>query len=256
MIAHVELGRTIRMSRYMYSSDTTILIQGSDHRAPVTSVAEHIKNPKLADLIQRFLYHQLSSDSRLDSNASSSEASSLSGRLPTFNGKMFLHSSASSIFFAPSDPSGIHGFSREQIQSSWSWWGGSPRQDVVLVNTGDGGNNELPMSGYSAARVLLFFSFKYSGQHFPVALVWWYTLSDDTGRRDEATGMWLVEREYRNEEPFLAVVHVDSIFRAVHLLPFFGRERVPQGFSHSDTLDTYAMFYVNRFADHHSFEIL
>lgn len=89
-----------------------------------------------------------------------------------------------------------------------------------------------------------------------MALVWWYTLSDDTGRRDEATGMWLVEREYRNEEPLLAVVHVDSIFRAVHLLPFFGRERVPQGFSHSNTLDMYAMFYVNRFADHHSFEIL
>lgn len=148
MIAHVELGRTIH------------------HRAPVTSVAEDIKNPKLADLIQRFLYHQLLSDSRLDSNASSSEASSLSRRLPTFNGKMFLHSSASSIFFAPSDPSGIHGFRREQIRSSWSWWGGSPRQDVVLVNTGDGGNNELPMSGYSTARVLLFFFLQVLWQTF------------------------------------------------------------------------------------------
>jgi hypothetical protein len=138
----------------------------------------------------------------------------------------------------------------------WSWRGGPSRQDVVLVDTGDGGNKELPMSGFTVARVLLFFSFQYAGENFSMALVWWYTLSDDTGRRDEATGMWLVEREYRGEEPYLAVVHVDTIFRAVHLLPFFGQEHVPQRFSHSDTLDSYAMFYVNKYADHHSFEIL
>ncbi len=56
---------------------------------------------------------------------------------------------------------------------------------------------------------------------------------------------------YIDGEPLLAVVHADAIFRAAHLLPFFGRECVPQGFSH--TLDKY---YVNRYADHHSCEIL
>jgi hypothetical protein len=138
----------------------------------------------------------------------------------------------------------------------WSWRGGPLRQDVVLVDTGDGGNKELPMSGFAVARVLLFFSFQYAGEDFSMALVWWYTLSDDTGCRDEATGMWLVEHEYQGEEPYLAVVHIDSIFRAVHLLPFFGRECISQWFSHSNTLDTYAMFYVNKYADHHSFEML
>ena len=123
------------------------------------------------------------------------------------------------------------------------------------MDTGNGGNITLPMSGYTIARVLIFFSFKYAGETFPVALVWWYMLSDDTGR-DEATGMWLVEREFHGEEPHLAVVHVGSIFRAAHLLPFFGKEWVPQGFSHNDTLDKYTKFYVNRFADHHAFEIL
>ena len=68
--------------------------------------------------------------------------------------------------------------------------GGSSRQDVALVDTGDGGNKALPMSGYAVARVLCLFSFQYVGKDFPVALVWWYTLCDDTGRRDEATGMW------------------------------------------------------------------
>jgi hypothetical protein len=113
------------------------------------------------------------------------------------------------------------------------------------------------MSGYIVARVLLFFSFEYAGENFHLALVWWYTLSDDHRKRDNATGMWLVEREYHNDgAPHWAVVHVGTIFRAVHLLPFFGKERVPKDFSHNDTLDMYAMFYVNKYADHHSFEIL
>ena len=124
------------------------------------------------------------------------------------------------------------------------------------MDTGNGGNDKLPMTGYTIARVLVFFSFTYAGDDFPVALVWWYTFSDDARHRDEATGMWLVEWEFRGEEPHLVVVHVGSIFRAVHLLPFFGKEWVPQGFSHNDTLDKYTEFYVNRFADHHSFEIL
>ena len=68
--------------------------------------------------------------------------------------------------------------------------------------------------------------------------------------------MWLVECEFYDEEPYLAVVHVCSIFHAVHLLPFFKKEWVPQGFSHSNTLDKYTKFYVNRFADHHLFEML
>jgi hypothetical protein len=113
------------------------------------------------------------------------------------------------------------------------------------VDTGKGGNVKLPMSGYIISHVLLFFSFKYAGEDFPVALVWWYTLSDDAGCRDKVTGMWLVEHEFRGEEPHLAVVHVGSIYRAVHLIPFFGKERVPQGFSHNNTLDKYTKFYVN-----------
>ena len=71
--------------------------------------------------------------------------------------------------------------------------------------------------------------------------------------------MWLVEREYRNSssrEPHLAVVHVETIFRAVHLLPFFAHEPVIQGVTHDNSLDSYTAYYVNRFADHQSFEIL
>ena len=138
----------------------------------------------------------------------------------------------------------------------WQWRGGPSWQDTVLVNTGHGGNIQLPMSGYVAARVLFFFSFTYGGDDYCVALVWWYILTDDSGHRDEATGMWLVEHEYRNEEPHLLVIHVDAILRAVHLLPFFGREPVVQEVTQDNSLDRFGRFYVNKYVDHQAFEIL
>ncbi|KAH9040822.1 hypothetical protein EDB84DRAFT_1587510 [Lactarius hengduanensis] len=200
------------------------------HRGTVTSIATYLKKPTFPTLVQRFLHYQLSSGSRFDADTSDSETLSVRG-LPVSNKKVSLFHSASSIFLAPSDPCGIHGLRQEQIRSTWSWRGGP--------------------------RVLLLFSLKHSGETFPAALVWWYTLSDDSGHRDEATGMWLVEREYnRDQKPHLAVIHIDTIFRAVHLLPYFSQEHVRKRFSYTDTLDSYANFYVNKYADHHSFEIL
>lgn len=215
-------------------------------------IVEYTGQSELPDLIRRFLYHQLSGSQ----NTSDSDSEVSTSAFPTFNKKVRLHSSASSFFFAPSDPCGINGLRQEQIRSTWSWRGGPSRQDTVLVNTGHGGNNDLPLSGYIVARILLFFSFKYAGKDFPVALVWWYQLANDDGQRDATTGMWLVEREYHDEKPLLSVVHMDTIFRAAHLLPFFGRDPVPSTYSCSNSLDKYAMFYVNKYADHHSFEIL
>ena len=82
------------------------------------------------------------------------------------------------------------------------------------------------MSGYALARLLLLFSFKYSGEDFPVALVWWYELSGNS--RDKATGMWIVKREHLGDDmPYLSVVHVDTFFRTAHLLLYFGKDSIP-----------------------------
>ena len=86
----------------------------------------------------------------------------------------------------------------------------------------------LPISGYVVTQVLLFFLFDYAGEDFPVVLVWWYTLSDDNGNRDVDIGMWLIEHEYCNGNSSLEVVHVDTIFHVVHLLPFFEQQHVPR----------------------------
>jgi len=216
----------------------------------MTEIVNYTNKPELPNLIQWFLHHWLSNDL----NASDSDVPI--STLPTFNAKISLHGSASSVFFAPSDPCGLHGFRQERIRSTWKWQEGPLRQDTVLVNTGQGGNTQLPMSSYVVAWVLLFFSFTYAGDDYCMALVWWYTLSDDSRQRGEATGMWPVKREYQNEQPHLAVVHVDAILHAVHLLPFFGQELAKLDVTPDNSLDRHGMFYVNRYVDHHSFEIL
>ncbi|KAH8978815.1 hypothetical protein EDB92DRAFT_1937481 [Lactarius akahatsu] len=223
ILAHVELAKT------------------SYHKGMVTSITTYIKQPTFPTLVQQFLYYQLlSSGSR--PNADTSDSKTLR--------KVSLYTSASSIFFAPSNPCGIHGLRQEQIRSTWSWRGGLLWHDVVLVNMGDGGNKDLPMSGYAVAQVLLFFSLEHGGDKFPAALVWWYTLSNNSAHRDEAT-------EYNwHKQLLLGVVHIDTIFHTVHLLPYFGQEPVQKHFSYTDILDSFANFYVNKFADHHSFEIL
>ncbi|OJA15683.1 hypothetical protein AZE42_13884 [Rhizopogon vesiculosus] len=43
---------------------------------------------------------------------------------------------------------------------------------------------------------------------------------------------------------------------AAHLLPIFGTEPVPETLTFHDTGDIYGCFYVNRFVDHHAFEIV
>jgi hypothetical protein len=65
--------------------------------------------------------------------------------------------------------------------------------------------------------------------------------------------MWIVQPD--NDESPLSIIHLDTVVRAAHLLPVFGKERVSRSLSFTDTLDTFTSFYVNKFADHHAFEI-
>ena len=249
-LSHTELGNTICRCQWCFYIIVTMLTWIPDRRGLVTDIVEYINQPELPNMIRWFLHHKFSNDS----NTSNSDVDI--SALPDFTGRVRLHSGALSIFFAPSDPCGIHSLRWEQIWSTWTWRGGALQQDTVLVNTGEGGSTSLPMSGYIVARVLLFFSFNYAGNDFPVALLWWYTLSEDSGCRDKETGMWLVECKYRNGGPHLVVVSVGTIFHVVHLLPFFGWERIIWSITQDNSLDSYCMYYVNRYVDHQAFKIL
>jgi hypothetical protein len=110
------------------------------------------------------------------------------------------------------------------------------------------------MRGLDVVRILLFFSFTSDGEMFPCALVRWFSLLDE--EHDEDTGMWTVQPEVNPDgTPAILVIHLDCILRAAHLLPIYGNAPVPMAMSFHHSLDAFSAFYVNKYADHHAFEI-
>ena len=208
-------------------------------------LADHLGQPRLQELIQRFLYSQLDPDDNDDDDIPLSLC-------PPFNSDISVYHSVTSTFYSPSDLSGIRGMRRETIRSTPQWRKKEPRRDCVFVERSVeiGG-----MGGLDVVRVLAFFSFIYDGVHYPCALVQWFRhVSEEP---DNLTGMWMVEVDRsRDGLPVISVIHTDCILRGAHLIPIFGKDFVPEELVFSDTLDAFAAFYVNRFIDHHAFEII
>lgn len=201
-------------------------------------------------MVRRFLYHQLTPDAPTSVDSGDVPLESC----PLFNGNVSLYSSAIATYHAPSDPSGPRGMHRERIRSVASWRGGPARHDCVFVAQ----DNNLPgFRGLLVARVHLFFSFKFQAVLYPCALVSWFSSVDD--EPDPDTGMWIVSPDTDDSEETgrspLDVIHLDSIERGAHLIGVAGDDYLPYGLQHTDSLDIFRSFYVNKFADHHAHEI-
>ena len=75
---------------------------------------------------------------------------------------------------------------------------------------------------------------------------------------DCETNMWVVEPDYLvGRKRFLGVIHLESILRSAHLIGVSGPNFLP---SHPKVdclmaLDSFKLFYVNKYADHHAHEI-
>ena len=68
--------------------------------------------------------------------------------------------------------------------------------------------------------------------------------------------MWEVEPDILDDSTtFVSIIHLDTIVRVAHLLPVYGQEFVSRTLSFSDTLDIFGTFYVNKYIDHHAFNI-
>ncbi|THU89301.1 hypothetical protein K435DRAFT_821452 [Dendrothele bispora CBS 962.96] len=120
-------------------------------------------------------------------------------------------------------------------------WNRGHHKDCALVVMH---KEKVGFQRFDVVRVLLFFSFQYEGTTFPCALTY-------GSRPDANTGMWIVR-----QEEGLSVIHIDSIYHGVHLLPVFGTHPLPRKFNYRYTLDCFSFFYVNKFVDHHANEIL
>jgi len=213
--------------------------------ASVDALAVHITQPQFPALLRRFLYGQLNPDAEISPD---DVALNL---CPLFNGRISVFHSAVARFFAPSDLCGAGGMYQERIRSNPNWRDEYPRYDTIFVQTDLETDN---MKGSVIGRARLFFSFTSDGIRYPCALVEWFTPDDEP---DEDSGMWVVRPEFQgNGQRTLAIIHLDSIARAAHLLPVFGPSFVPDELHFADSLDVYHAYFVNNNIDHHCNEFL
>jgi len=236
--AYVDLAKTA--CKYYFTGYCLIhILTFTVGKVDPEEFGTEIEQPELLNLIRKFIYEQQHSDDV-------SNASTISD-LPAFHGKITIYSSALATFHAPSDFSGIGGMRCERIRAVKSWRNGPGRYDTIFVNTN---SSKDGMRGLNVARVRLFFSFSHDGVKYSCALVHWFSRVGDSP--DDHTGMWVVHPDDAGSPP--SIIDLDTIVRAAHLLPVFGPERVSTTLSFTDTLNRFTRFYVNKFADHHTFE--
>ncbi|KAJ7750937.1 hypothetical protein DFH07DRAFT_869023 [Mycena maculata] len=212
----------------------------------VHELALYMEQPRLHELIRRFLFDQL------NPNAPTPGGQIPLAQCPEFSERIFLYHSARAVFYAPSDVSGVGGMHHERIRATKSWYRGPPRYDCVFL---EHDTDLVGFQGLHAARVHMFFHFKFRGVDYPCALIHWFSARGEHPCPE--TGMWIVTPDsLRGGAPSLAVVHLDCLLRGAHLIGVAGRDFVPiHNFDFSDSLDAFKAFYVNKYADHHAHEI-
>lgn len=73
---------------------------------------------------------------------------------------------------------------------------------------------------------------------------------------DEETNMWVVEPDYlAGQKKFLGVIHLDSILWGAHLIGVLGPNLLPvhPKVDCLTALDSFKLFYVNKYADEIAF---
>ncbi|KAF9237764.1 hypothetical protein BU15DRAFT_88600 [Melanogaster broomeanus] len=222
--------------------------QGKKRAQTVAALAHELGIPHLTTVLRKFLFEQTLPNDLCDlEDVPFYEC-------PLYEGKVSVFQSASSRFYAPSDPSGIAGMRTEHIRACPKWRNEHPRYDCVFVNTDVSEAGEQGMHGLEVARVHCFFSFTFRGVTYPCAVIRWFDKVDDGPDAD--TGMWVVRPACAaTHSPEYAIIHIDSIFRAAHLIPVYGRQFVSQDLRHQDSYNAFQAYYVNKYADHHAFEI-
>ena len=211
-----------------------------------TQLGAYLKIPNLHKLILHFLYEQdhPDDDTPLDDI--------LLDWCPAVKGKVYVFPSAVSMYYAPSDKSGIRGMFRERIRAVDSWRKGPGRHDTVFVS---GDPDKEGFHGLLVARVRLFMSVVHNKVTYPCALVSWFSTIGDLPCPD--TGMWKVAPDFDlTGGRAMSVIHLDTVLRSAHLMGVAGSNFIPLDLKFHNSLDAFKEFYVNKYIDHHSHEIV
>ncbi|KAI5992692.1 hypothetical protein EDD15DRAFT_2167831 [Pisolithus albus] len=214
-----------------------------NYPSTLQALADHIDQPDLPLLVSRFLQFQFQDDA--DPNTIPSYPNISESLVSVFH-------SAVATFYAPSDLSGLGGMHSECIRSTPCWRKGPARYDTIFLEK----DQDVPgMKGLHVGRVFIFFSFIYNNIRYPCALIQWFTTVSDEAHED--TGMWIVEPDFdANGQRQLEVIHIHSILRGAHLIPVYSQDRLPADVHCTNSLDIFRMYYVNKYIDHHAFEIV
>jgi hypothetical protein len=205
----------------------------------------HLGIPNLHDLISRFLYERENPESNIPLDDIPLD------QCPAVTGKVRVFPSAISIYYAPSDKSGVQGMYRERIRAVDSWRKGPERHDTVFIS----GNPDLDgFQGLLVGRVRLFLSIIHNKATYPCALVSWFSTVGDCPCPD--TRMWMVEPDFDSTGHLaMSIVHLDTILRSAHLMGVAGDKFIPPHLKFHNSLDAFQAFYVNKYIDHHAHEI-
>ncbi|KAG1728409.1 hypothetical protein EDD22DRAFT_982701 [Suillus occidentalis] len=213
-------------------------------RCDVRTLSEELELPNFPQLIQEFIHDQAHA-----ADPDPPVFDPLSA--PLFLGKVAVFNSAAASFYAPSDLSSVGGMQHEYIRALPCWHGGAPQYDCVFV---DMDTDTDVMNGLAIARVLCFFSFSHRTSFFQCAVVRWFSHVLDA--RDPDTGMYVVApATLEDDTPDISIIHIDCIFRAAHLIPLYGSNFLPRAVTSHDSYDVFRSYFVNKYADHHTFEI-
>ena len=205
--------------------------------------------PDLPQLISRFLYHQEHGGSDLDSEDSDADIPLTA--CPQYNGRVNVYPSATSTYFAPSDKSGLGGLFRERIHSVPIWRGGPARRDCIFIEHSP---NLAGFRGLHVAQVYAFLKLKHNRKTFPCALINYFSTIDD--EPCTITGMWKVRCDIDNNgQRILDIVHLDAVLQGAHLIGISGDRLVPRELDHTNALDAFKTFYVNKYVDYHAHKI-
>ncbi|KAI0072973.1 hypothetical protein K474DRAFT_1723729, partial [Panus rudis PR-1116 ss-1] len=220
----------------------------SDRSYPPTldGIGQTIGVPELPDLVSLYMWDQEHPDAPLGTDDPFPPATIIDRRIHVFH-------SASTIFYAPSDPSGRGGMKREHIRAAPTWRRGPARYDRHCVFVSSDSVQE-GFRGLMVARVRLFFSFAVEGQTHSCALVDWF--SHYGNEPDDLTGMWIVTPDFNGDGTRTrGVISLDAVVRGAHLIPVYGEEFLPSEFHFSQSLDSFQAFYVNKFVDYHAYSL-
>ncbi len=161
-----------------------------------------------------------------------------------------IHPSAIAKYYAPSDFSGSGGMHHECIQAVSYWRNGPGRFDMVFIKTHPGARTIS--TGLVVGRVRQLFAFDLGNKHHTCAIAHVFELVGD--EPDGDMGLWIVRPAFLNSQPKTQIIPLNNVLRATHLIPVYDAEKISNKFSHTQTLDHFDEFYVNKFIDYHAFE--